>query len=439
MKIDQLIKTLPINFFFIVRFLILVIISSLLIFTSITLSSSANPVKVTLMMQALEASQWKPFVEEFNYQYSDIELEIVEGPNATNQVEDLYTSSFLLGNSPYDLVFMDIIWVSKFAAAGWLRSLSDRLSKVDLAAFLEGDINGGMYQGELYRIPIRSDGGILYYRDDLLEKAGYKPPNTFGELINISNALQEKKLAEWGYLWTGKQYEGLSAMFMEVLNGYGAFWINPYTLEVGLDSPKAIEAVNFLRRTLDSKASPMGVTTYAEEEVRRLFQTGNAVFMRNWPYAFGLLSDSSSPVQGKFKIKPMVHASNYFSGSCLGGWGLGITKNSKHPDAAWEVIKFFSSEEVQRRFILATGYVPSRRSLFNDPEILTKFSYYPQLLNVIENSILRPPIPQYAQASDILQRYLSAAITEQLTSEVAMERAASETRYLLGKQKNNNY
>ena len=435
MKIDQLIKTPPINFFFIVRFLILVIISSLLIFTSITLSSSANPVKVTLMMQALEASQWKPFVEEFNYQYSDIELEIVEGPNATNQVEDLYTSSFLLGNSPYDLVFMDIIWVSKFAAAGWLRSLSDRLSKVDLAAFLEGDINGGMYQGELYRIPIRSDGGILYYHDDLLEKAGYKPPNTFEELINISNALQEKKLAEWGYLWTGKQYEGLSAMFMEVLNGYGAFWINPYTLEVGLDSPKAIEAVNFLRRTLDSKASPMGVTTYAEEEVRRLFQTGNAVFMRNWPYAFGLLSDSSAPVQGKFKIKPMVHASNYFSGSCLGGWGLGITKNSKHPDAAWEVIKFFSSEEVQRRFILATGYVPSRRSLFNDPEILTKFSYYPQLLNVIENSILRPPIPQYAQASDILQRYLSAAITEQLTSEVAMERAASETRYLLGKQK----
>ena len=185
MKIDQLIKTLPINFFFIVRFLILVIISSLLIFTSITLSSSANPVKVTLMMQALEASQWKPFVEEFNYQYSDIELEIVEGPNATNQVEDLYTSSFLLGNSPYDLVFMDIIWVSKFAAAGWLRSLSDRLSKVDLAAFLEGDINGGMYQGELYRIPIRSDGGILYYRDDLLEKAGYKPPNTFEELINL--------------------------------------------------------------------------------------------------------------------------------------------------------------------------------------------------------------------------------------------------------------
>ena len=438
MKVNQLIKLLPINFFFITRFLVLVIFCLLLTCLFIIQSSSAEPVKITLMMQALEATQWEPFVKEFNDQHYNIELEVIEGPNATNQVEDLYTSSFLLGNSPYDLVFMDIVWVSKFAAAGWLRSLSDRLSKVDLAAFLEGDINGGMYQGELYRIPIRSDGGILYYRSDLLEKNGYQPPNTFTELINISHTLQEKKLAEWGYLWTGKQYEGLSAMFMEVLSGYGAFWINPYTLEVGLDSTKAIEAVNFLRSTLDKKISPMGVTTYAEEEVRRLFQTGNAVFMRNWPYAFGLLSDHSSPIKGKFKIKPMVHANNYFSGSCLGGWGLGITKNSQHPDAAWEVIKFFSSEEVQRRFVLATGYVPSRRSLFNDSDILTKFSYYPQLLNVIENSILRPPIPQYAQASDILQRYLSAAITNQLRPEVAMEKAAAETRYLLGKQKSNN-
>ena len=59
-------------------------------------------------------------------------------------------------------------------------------------------------------------------------------------------------------------------------------------------------------------------------------------------------------------------------------------------------------------------------------------------MNVIENSILRPPIPQYAQASDILQRYLSAAITNQLTPEVAMKKAAAETRYLLGKQKYNN-
>ncbi len=428
----------PINPFFkrlsvVFRFAISVAVCFCLILVIIIPGLKAAPVKVSLLMQALEAAQWEPFVQEFNEKHPEIELEIIEGPNASNQVEDLYTSSFLLGNSPYDLVFMDIVWVPKFAAAGWLRSLSDRISETELAAFLEGDINGGRYQGELYRMPVRSDGGMLYYRTDLLEKGGYEPPNTFSELLDISQTLQQQNLAEWGYLWQGKQYEGLPAMFVEVLAGYGAFWVDPATLEVGLDSPEAIEAVKFLQSTLAKQVSPPGITTYAEEEARRLFQNGDAVFMRNWPYAFALLSEEDSPVKGKFAIKPMVHVPNQSSGACLGGWGLGITSSSQHPDAAWEVAKFFSSEDVQRRFILNTGYVPSRRALFNDPEILAKYPHYSQLLQVVESAALRPPIAQYAQASDILQRYLSAAITGQMTPEQAMIKAANETRRLLGR------
>ncbi|MEL4898120.1 ABC transporter substrate-binding protein [Crocosphaera sp. Alani8] len=417
----------------VIRFAIPVALCLCLILAVIIPRLDASAVRVTLLMQALEAAQWEPFVQEFNEKHPDIELEIIEGPNASNQVEDLYTSSFLLGNSPYDLVFMDIVWVPKFAAAGWLRSLSDRISETELSAFLEGDINGGRYQGELYRMPVRSDGGMLYYRTDLLAQGGYQPPETFGDLLEISQTLQGQNLAEWGYLWQGKQYEGLPAMFVEVLAGYGAFWVDPDTLEVGLDLPEAIEAVKFLRSTLTEQVSPPGITTYAEEEARRLFQNGDAVFMRNWPYAFGLLSAEDSPIKGKFAIKPMVHAPKQSSGACLGGWGLGISSTSQHPDAAWEVAKFFSSEDIQRRFILSTGYVPSRRVLFNDPEILAKYPHYSQLLQVVENAALRPPIAQYAQASDILQRYLSAAITDQMTPEQAMNKAAKETRLLLGR------
>lgn len=417
-----------------IRFAFLAIVSVILIVSFLIISAlSASPVKVTMLMQALEAAQWQPIVTEFNQTHPEIELEIVEGPNATNQVEDLYTSSFLLGNSPYDLVYMDIVWVPKFAAAGWLQSLSDRVSQAELAEFLEGDIDGGSYNGELYRMPVRSDGGMLYYRTDLLDTAGYAPPNTFSDLLGISQTLQEEDLVDWGYLWQGKQYEGLSAMFVEVLTGYGAFWVNPDTLEVGLDRPEAIEAVEFLQSTLQKQVSPPGITTYAEEEARRLFQNGEAAFMRNWPYAFGLLSEPDSPVKGKFSIQPMVHAPDHSSGACLGGWGIGIATSSQHPDEAWEVAEFFSSEDIQRKFVLATGYVPSRKDLFSDPQILAKYPYYSQLLTVVENAALRPPIAQYAQASDILQRYLSAAITNQMTAEEAMTKAANETRRLLGR------
>ena len=392
---------------------------------------SQQPVQIKTLMRADEAQQWQPLVDKFNQQYPNINLEVIEAPSDSNQVEDLYTASFLLGNSPYDLVYMDIVWTPKFAAAGWLRDLSDRLTDAEMEQFLAGDIQGGMYQDQLYRIPFRSDAGMLYYRHDLLSQAGYEPPETFAELIQISEDLQQKGLAEWGYVWQGKQYEGLAAMFVEILQGYDAFWVNPDTLEVGLDRPEAIEAVEFLRSTIERQISPPGVTTYAEEETRRLFQNGKVVFLRNWPYVYSAALDS--PIAGKYSIKPMVHAPGESSGATQGGWGLGIAQSSPHPDAAWEVIEFFSSEASQREYILATGYVPSRTSLFNDPQIVAKYPHYPQLLSVVQSSALRPPISQYAQASDILQRYLSAALTNRMSPEAAMKAAAAETRNLLGR------
>ncbi len=394
------------------------------------LSTEKEPITVSLLLHAPEAAEWKPFVEQFHRSHPQIRLNIVEGPNATNQLEDLYTASFLLGNSPYDLVYMDIVWVSKFAAAGWLRDLSDRLSASQLSAFLTGDLQGSYYQDKLYRIPTRSDAGMLYYRSDLLKQARYSPPTTFQELLEISQALQTAKLVDWGYLWQGKQYEGLAAMFVEVLAGYGGFWIDPNTLEVGLDQPAALQAVEFLRDTLQTNVSPPGVTTYAEEEVRRLFQNGKAAFMRNWPYAVSLSSQPDSPIRGRFDIQPMVSQAGYSSGACQGGWGLGIATSSQHPDAAWQVIEFFTSEAFQREFVLATGKVPSLKSLFNDPQITAKYPHYPQLYQVLQEAALRPPIAQYAQASDILQRYLSAALTQRLTPEKAMQAATDETRRL---------
>ena len=395
----------------------------------VLLAQTKQPITIKTLIRADEAQQLQPLVAKFNQQHDDIQFQIVEAPSDSNQVEDLYTSSFLLGNSPYDLVYMDVVWTSKFAAAGWLRDLSDRLGDEEVQQYLEGDITAGTYENKLYRLPFRSDAGMLYYRQDLLEQAGYEPPETFQKLLEISQDLQQKGLVQWGYVWQGKQYEGLAAMFVEILQGSGAFWVDPDTLEVGLDRPEAIEAVEFLRKAIATKVSPPGVTTYAEEETRLLFQNGKAAFLRNWPYVYSLALDSS--IAGKYNIKPMVHGVGFDSGATLGGWGWGISTSTKHPDAAWKVIEFLSSEESQREFVLETGFVPSRIALFNDEAIVTKYDYYPKLLDVVQSSALRPPISQYAQASDILQRYLSAAITGKMTPKRAMEAAAKETRNLL--------
>ncbi|MEG4516703.1 MULTISPECIES: ABC transporter substrate-binding protein [unclassified Microcoleus] len=394
-----------------------------------------QPVVLTMLMQGQDIVNWRPFVKEFEQKNPDIRINLIEGPFDTNLIENLYTSAFLLGESPYDIINMDIVWVPKFAAAGWVSDLTDRIAPEQLSKFIQGNVEGGRYRGKLYRIPHASDAGMLYYRKDILEQAKIPAPKTFEEMVKISQNLQKQGKATWGYLWQGKQYEGVSAMFVEVLSGFGGFWANPETFEVGLDKPEAIKAVEFLKNTIASGISPPGVTTYGEEETRLLFQNGKALFLRNWPYVWKLANAEGSNVRGKIAIEPMLSSTGKTGGSCLGGWGWGIAKTSKHPEQAWKAIQYLTSEETQRKFILETGLIPSYKSLFTNKEIVAKYPHYPQLLKVVERPALRPPLAQYAQASDILQRYLSSAFTGRMSAEQAMKAAASETRNLLGSLK----
>ncbi|WP_088892222.1 ABC transporter substrate-binding protein [Leptolyngbya ohadii] len=406
----------------------------LLGFSIVWFSPSARtqePIHISLLTSALDAAQGQNLVKAFEAENPDIKIDVVEGPNASNLIEDLYTSSFLLGDSPYDLVMMDIVWLPKFAAAGWLMDLTDRLTPEDIADLMPGDLAGGRYQDRLYRLPIRSDGGMIYYRQDLLEQAGIQPPTTFDQLITAAKQLQESKAVPWGYVWQGRQYEGLPAMFVEVLAGFGGFWVDPKTQEVGIDRPEAVRALQFLKGTIDQRIAPPGVTTFQEEETRRLFQNGQVAFLRNWPYVYPLASADDSPVKGKFAVMPMVHAEGFQSGACLGGWGIGIAKSTPHPEAAWRVAQFYASAAAQKMAALENGYLPTRRSVYADLEVLAKYPYFASMQQVVERAVLRPPIAQYAQASDILQRYLSAALTERMSLEAALQAAAQETRSLL--------
>ncbi|MEB3175456.1 MAG: ABC transporter substrate-binding protein [Cyanobacteriota bacterium] len=402
-----------------------------LLWSLATAPVEAEPVTVTVLMPAVEVVEWAPLVADFNRERTDIQIQMLEGPVFTDQLESLYTTALLLGKSPYDVMNIDVSWLPKFAAAGWLLDLNPLLSPQEQGEFLSPDLEGGRFQNGLYRLPTYTGVGLLYYRQDLLQEAGLPAPATFDDLLRDSQTLQSQGKVQWGYLWQGKQYEGLAAMFLEVLTGFGGVWVNPDSLTVGLDTPESIKALEFLQTALKTGVSPPGSTAYAEEDTRYLFQAGKALFLRNWPYAYPLLNAKDSPVAGKFAVQGMVHQPGSPLGACQGGWGLGISSQSPHPEAAWEVVRYLTNPDVQKQFALKTGKIPARKALFQDPEILAQFPYYSALYPILEQATLRPPITQYAQASDILQRYLSAALTEKLTASAALTRAAAETRQLL--------
>jgi multiple sugar transport system substrate-binding protein len=388
-------------------------------------------VTLTIAMAGVDASRWSDVVHTFEAEHPTIHIQIQEGANDTEALDRLYRESFQAHESTFDLVYLDLVWVPKYAASGWLLDLSSRMEESDLAEFLPGDVAGGYYEDRLYRIPLKSDIGVLHYRKDLLRQIDAAVPTTFDDLRTIAKTLQNKKLTNWGYVWQGRAYEGLVAMFTEVLAGYGGFWIDSDTQTIGLENPEAIAAIQFLKQTIQEGISPTRITTYGEEETYRLFQDGEVAFLRNWPETWAVTNSVDSSIRGQVGLLPIPHAPGQTSHGCQGGWGLSIAATSAHPDEAWEAIQFLTSEEIQRQFALESGYLPTRQSLYTDPALLQQYGDYPQLLTWLQQSVLRPSIPQYQEASAILQHYLDAALTDGLSPEQAMKAAADETRNLL--------
>ena len=356
---------------------------------------------------------WRDIIESFNSAHPGTPVRLVEGPPSTDTREDMYSTAFLAGRSGYDIVYCDVIWVPKFAAAGWLLDLTDRLSAADLADFLPADLDAGRYNGRLYRMPAFTDAGLLYYRRDLVRR----PPETFQDLVSAASALQNTDRV--GYLWQGKQSEGLVTNYLEVLWGYGGEWITADG-RVLLDSAEALEALRFLKSSIGT-ISPRGVTTYTEEESRNLFQAGRGVFLRNWFYVWQLLGRPDSEVAGKVAFVPMVHGPGGTRAAALGGWGFAVSRRSRNPDAAWDFIQFATRPQQLRQLYSKAGRIPSRKSLVPEP-----------FQEIVRNARARPRIPEYAQASDILQRWLSAALAGIATPEDALRNAARETRVLFG-------
>ncbi|MBI4469880.1 MAG: ABC transporter substrate-binding protein [Acidobacteria bacterium] len=381
---------------------------------SLARPASRDSDALSVLMEPDGTGVWRELIAKYNRDHPGLSVRMVEGPPATNLREDLYAASFLSGTAGYDIVYCDVNWVPKFAAAGWLLDLTGRISDEDLRDYLPASLQAGSYRGRLYRVPAFTDAGVLYYRKDLVST----PPETFAELVSLS--MQYRTPERWGFLWQGKQYEGLVTVYLEVLWGHGGEWIDAAQQRVLLDRPEAVRALEFLKSTVGT-ISPPGVTNYVEEDTRILFQSGHAVFLRNWPYVWTLMRRSRAEIIDRIGIAPMVHAEGQWSAATLGGWGFAVSKFCADPEAAWRFIDFMTRPEqlqaVQRR----QGRIPARRNLVP-----------PEMKSILDSARMRPPIPAYAQASDILQRWLSSAITGSVTPDLALREAARETRLLLG-------
>jgi multiple sugar transport system substrate-binding protein len=368
----------------------------------------------------------------FHRAHPEIRVSYVATPSSARERHTLYVT-WLSSHSPeIDVLNLDVIWVWEFAAAGWLLPLDAYVENSGLALddFLPAGRESSRYQGRWYSLPWFADAGLLYYREDLYQKGGLPPPRTFSDLLKV-RGLREKFQLPYGFLFPGQAYEGLVCVVLEFFWSNGGDIFDPRGRLV-LDSPRNRHALKFLVNLVHKEGvSPLATTTFLEEDCRHAFQQGYAAVMRNWPYAYPLLSQAHSPVRGKFAVLPPIHGPQGRAVSCFGGGALGINAFSRHPQAAWELIRFLLKPENLKERARVLGMLPPTQSLYDDPQLAAQFPYLKSLKEVFFTARPRPLTPLYSFISDILRIHFSRALSLQETPEEALGRAQAEIAQVL--------
>src|SRR5581483_5772578 len=335
------------------------------------------------------------------------------------------------GASDFDVFPIDVVWAPEFAKAGWLADLSGAFPVERLREeFLPGPVEAVTAEGRTYAVPWFVDVGLLYYRTDLVPRA----PRTYAELDEFARAAMRRDPSLSGWLWQGRQYEGLSCVVFEVVWGHGGDLLSGGRMT--LDTPAAREALALLRSAIDSGLSPRAVISSGEEETRRAFQDGRAVFLRNWPYVWAEAQSPGSAVRGKIGWAPLPSATGAPGPGALGGWQLAVNANSppERRRAAEKLVAFLTSARAATLLALRYSRIPARRSVYTDPAVKAEAPFIAALLPLALAARPRPVTPYYLLASDAIQGELSAAVAGLRSPQEALERAQRIVDHLEGAQ-----
>jgi len=368
-------------------------------------------------------------INAFEKKYPNIHVTLTSAPTNTDTNRATLATEISGGSATPDVFMGDVIWPAQFGAHQLAVPLSDYLPKSYWDQFASGLVQGASYKGKVYGSPLFEDQGFMYYRKDLLSKAGLQPPTTWEQLESEAKTLVSKGLVKYGFVWQGASYEGLTCNFMEYLTSAGGTATNSDYTKATLDSPAAVKAVTFMRSLITSGATPAAVSTFQEAQSQNIFATGNAAFVRNWDYAY---SNATTPATGKLTASQVgVEPMPAFAGqptpgySNIGGWNMYINPHSKNVAVDLTFIKWLASDQAQT--ILATKYseIPTTNSVRNSDSVK---ALNPVLAIISKTKLVPRPAgtPNYPALSTAIYTNVNAALAGSQSPSAAMSAAQSQ-------------
>jgi multiple sugar transport system substrate-binding protein len=330
-----------------------------------------------------------------------------QSDQADQQLSDL-EQHFQAKDPGYDVVTTDVVWSAEFAAKGWIIPLTGKYV-LDTTNLLPATVKAATYAGTLYAAPYASDGGLLYYRKDLVKTA----PTTWDAMIAACKGITTPGTITGSkpgcYAGQFANYEGLTVNAAEAINAAGGEIVKADGKTADVDTPQAATGLSFLVNGFKDGYIPKQAIGFQETQSLNAFEAGQLVFMRNWPYANAILNGTGSKVIGKFGIAPLPGPDGH-GASSLGGHSVGISEYSKYKATGLDFVKFLESDAIQKYDLTKGTNAPVLTALYSDPTLVKQFPYLPVLLQSIQTAVPRPVTPFYPAVTKAVETNAYAAL-----------------------------
>jgi multiple sugar transport system substrate-binding protein len=390
---------------------------------------------ITLAFIPDEAGGLKKLIDGFNRQHrGEIQVDWREMPASSADYFEQIQAELQSGQSGVDVIGGDVIWPAQFAANGWISDLSDRFTGGMQQDYLAGPLGSVQYEGKVWGVPWFTDAGMFYYRTDLLERSGFsEPPKTWGEMKVMALKVRQDQGTRYGFVFQGSQDEGGVVDALEHVWNAGGDVLDGN--EVIINSPEAAEGLTLRRSMIVDGVAPQASGDYTTQESQVVFTNGDAVFMRNWPFVYGLLSDPETsavrPEQVDIASLPVAEEGDQsFSG--LGGWNFMVNASSEEKlDQIWTFIEYMSAPEQQRTFALESARLPTLRSLYEDEEVLNKLPVARLGREALDNARPRPVSPYYSDMSLAMAEQFNASLKGEVPVERSLENLQQELQNIV--------
>lgn len=355
----------------------------------------AATIRITCRAKGIELELLKQYIDDWIKKTGGRhKVEIIILPHASNECYALYLQWFSAGSFDVDILQMDTVFVGAFS--DYIAQLDQYVAPEELC---EEDIfdavKKSMYKGgHLLALPLYTDVEVMFYRADLLKKYDKREPQSWQELYNTAQYIQneerknpDKKSNFFGMVFQAKAFEMLTCNFVGLIDSFGGAVVKEG--KVVVNSNENVTALMFLVDCMKNISS-RSVLNYSEEDCRGMFQCGNAVFMPNWPYVWALANDQASEVAGKIAVMPLPPSENGGKASGVaGGWFFAVSKYSKRIPIAADLLKYLTSRNLHRARA-KFGYAPAYKSLYADDFVLKYNPYFPKLRVALEGAAVRP-------------------------------------------------